>query len=567
MNRVPGRPMHAFATHSSACRHPRRGNIAAGLSARRYLLPILLLCTFAQGLLAQQRPYQPGYPMPGQMYPQPFRPVPESNARGKPPTAPPTPQTGYGYPWGYPGQSSQAAGQQPAPSARAPYLETTLDAPQAWVQQTLVLRLDVISGSNLSNVQTQLPSSEDVVFRALGDPQAEVRTRDGTREIINRLYYLMVPLHAGEIDLDPIRVHGVFADGRAFDARDTEGLHLSVQPALEGARTWLPLESLELDARLSNDQGVSRGEPLTLTIEQNVIGATGHQLPSPEAQLRLGDLRVYREQTDQEGQVGTDGKLHGRRVDTFTLIPPKDRALQIPTVKVTWWNTRYGRQEIAILPGRVLNAAAGYGDQFYERDDERPLFSGAPPWVFWLPLAIGAFVIGLYWTLIWARGRHIRARLRAEFGPTFAPLLRHLGVWQARLSPQRHLHVLRRRFANSLPRSYRLWFCVRAADDENDPADWGQVLRFLVQRRLGAPAQVPMARLAEIIIELHPGARPERVRNLLAQLDSAMYGRGELSNFAAWKKAFKREIRPHLWPRRRAPGNQPIGLPALNPPG
>jgi hypothetical protein len=135
------------------------------------------------------------------------------------------------------------------------------------------------------------------------------------------------------------------------------------------------------------------------------------------------------------------------------------------------------------------------------------------------------------------------------------------------ISPQRHLHVARRVFADLLPRSYRLWFCVRTADEENDPTFYSQVLRFLVQRRLGVAAQVPMTRLAEIIIQLHPRADAERIRSLMSELDAAEFGRAPIADFGDWKRRFKREIRPHLMdaffrPRQPSQGQR---LPELNP--
>ena len=135
-----------------------------------------------------------------------------------------------------------------------------------------------------------------------------------------------------------------------------------------------------------------------------------------------------------------------------------------------------------------------------------------------------------------------------------------------RLSPRRHMHRLRRWLADSLPRSFRLWYCVRAADNEDDPEFWSQVLRFLMNRRLGIAAQVPMSQLAAHIIEIHPGADTDSVNRLLQQLESAIFGHSKIEDFKLWKYQFKQQIRPNLfnWLRKRALKER-HKLPALNP--
>ena len=529
--------------------------------------------------IAQQdgRPGQYGWP--GQFSPFGFRPVPESNARGVPPSAP-TENPGMGMgpggnplyqfapPWSQPGQPGGAPyGQaQPRRSTAPPVLHAKLDSGPVYVQQTLVLTLEVVSGENLQTIDPVLPQTDSLVFRKMSGWEADARVHEGTREIINRLRYLITPLRAGEQLLPAVRVHGKTADGQAFEAAAAAPLSLEVLPPEPGVLPWLPLADLEVHARLMNDSEVKDGKPVTLIVEQKAVGATGTQLPSLESQLRKGNFRLYRESSEMDGRITQDGRLEGTRVDTFTLVPHKGRELLIPTVRITWWNTTQKRAETAILPSRLLNAAGGFMGDLSEQLGTGPFVAGSS-WVFWLPLTVFAFFTGLYWTWLWAKGRRVGERMRNRLGERLSPARSRLGRWLALVSPRRHLHVARRRFANSLPRAYRLWFCVRAADDEKDPEDWSQVLRFLVQRRLGAPAQVSMPQLADIIVDIHPGARPERVRTLLAELNAAVFGNQPIRDFDRWKREFKREIRPRLfgsWSLRNR-GYPTDILPELNP--
>jgi hypothetical protein len=455
---------------------------------------------------------------------------------------------------------------QASRSETPPRMTASLTAAEVYVNQTLVLTLEVTSGGNLKTVDPLLPASDGLVFRKVGSWQAQGRTRDGKREIVNRLSYLVTPVRADRFALNDIGAKGETAGGQPFSVRSATPLHLSVKPSEPGVQPWLPLAALDVTARLTNDDGADPAGPVTLVIEQQAVGATGAQLPSIEPQLRQGVYRLYLEDSQQSGQVDADGRVSGTRVDTFTLIPHENRELLIPTVRIRWWNTTNGAAETAILPSRLLNAPGGLMNSLSERLSGGPFVSGSS-WVFWLPLTVFAFFTGLYWTWIWAKGRRFGDRLGAAVARRLDPTESRLGRLIWRLSLRRHLHRLRRGFANRLPCSYRLWFCVRTADEEDDPADWSQVLRFLVSRRLGTAAHVPTTELAELLIQLHPQANPERIRSLLAELDAAIFGRAPLDDFRRWKRAFKAEIRPRLFAFRLGPftGRRIGSLPALNP--
>jgi len=202
----------------------------------KYSLITFLLVILPSALTLAAPPTQ----QPPGFVPFGFRPLPQDNARGTPPQSTRRSQSGgntfggnqpgpYGYRRDYeyswqrqfstspPQDDPRYTGQpQPRNSSTAPYLETSLSSTDAYVQQTLILTLNVISGSNIATVHTQLPHSEAVVFRKMGEPAAQTRVKNGVREIVNTLHYLLTPLREGEIKLDPVRLKGSFANGQKF---------------------------------------------------------------------------------------------------------------------------------------------------------------------------------------------------------------------------------------------------------------------------------------------------------------------------------------------------------------
>ena len=462
---------------------------------------------------------------------------------------------------------------QPYPlpfQASKPYLETSVDSTDAYVHQNLVMTIRVISTTNLQSAVAQLQDSDDVIFRQLGNATVSTRNRQGQQEIMRTLYYQLTPLRSGRIDLPPVRVTGTMESNKPgsadYEVVAHQPLQLLVSDPVSTVQPWLPLHKLELSASLSNDEKVGEGEPLTLTIVQRAEGMSGTQLPSLENQLQAPGHRLYREKSEYEGTITREGQLVGTRTDRFTLVPLEGNRVEIPALGVDWWNVGRQRKETAVLPGRFLNARNRQPGENESAAVGVTLEAGGPL-LAWLALVVTAFLLGRFWTRLVPVVRD-RGRWCWQWLDTVSqPLQRQAAAVLVHLSPQRNLHLLRRKVADNLPRSARLWFCVRSADEEQDVNDWSQVLRFLINRRLGMPAQLPMAKLAEYIIEIHPGANPDNIRSLLNELEAALFAGHQIRDFNRWKREFKRQVRPRLFAslRRKQRVLRATGLPGLNP--
>jgi hypothetical protein len=552
-----------------------RGNSSTTLRLIRFGFCLVGLI-FPLSLTAQQRPgsmpgynpwatSNPYYPVQNQL------PVDASSSNSWPSPAP-QPYSSV-PPWAYPTPPTTPAyprQQRLTQQVSKPYLEVSVDSTDAYVHQNLVMSIKVVSPVNLKTVSAQLPQSDGVVMRQLGDITVSTRSRQEQREIVNTLYYQLTPVRSGRIELDGVRVSGtmdITSPNQAyFDVSTSEPTLLSVSDPQPGVRPWLPLHELTLSARLSNDEQIGEGEPLTLTIEQRAVGMSGTQLPSLEAQLQAPGHRLYREKSEYEGTITKQGKLVGTRKDRFTLVPQQGNRVDIPAIRVDWWNVDRRRKETAVLPGRLLNQLHGQADE-HAHSSGQVLAKTTGLIAMWLSLVALAFLLGRFWT----RLTPVLQRLHRWFWPRLVglgqPLFRRLMPLLAHLSPQRNLPLIRRKIADSLPRSARLWFCVRSADEEQDADDWSQVLRFLVNRRLGVSAQLPMSGLAEQIIDMHPGADADKIRSLLDELEAALFAGRPIADFDNWKREFKRQVRPRFYfsLRQKLRLNRASALPNLNP--
>ncbi|HIE55968.1 MAG TPA: hypothetical protein EYP90_12460 [Chromatiaceae bacterium] len=381
---------------------------------------------------------------------------------------------------------------------------------------------------------------------------------------------MVIPLQDGTIHLPPPTVSGKYLDNTPFSVKGEHGITLYVQPPPEGASPWLPLYDLQLEAHLSDQTGPKAGEPMTLEIVTTAIGAVGSQLPSVAEQLQSEHFYIYPGEVTEDGRVSSDGlDLLGSRIERFTLVPRYGGRLTLPAMSLSWWNLRTGKQDTATLPMRQFQVAGPLGHSLETSTGSLGL-EGGKHLFFWLPLLVVAMILVLGWLkVIFGSGHNelshqLGRRAQGLFGSIYLPLM----SFAQHLSPRRHLHRLRTWIGRKLPISWKLWYCLRAVDREEDPYSWEQALQILAAKHLGARPHASLEELAPLITTCHPAAEAGEVRRLFRQLDQAIYGGQRIASFETWKENFKRQIKPRLFPirvRRCSAQKRENGLPSLNP--
>jgi hypothetical protein len=436
-----------------------------------------------------------------------------------------------------------------AGAARAPRLEVELTDDKPYVQENVLVRLRVVSNGNLATASPDLAGIDQVLFEKIDGPRVSTRSQGNEREIVNEFVMAMTPLRDGAMEVGPLKVTGTLAGGVPFEAVAREPLKLQVRPAMAAVRPWLPLQTLRISAEMDQTGTVERGQPVTLAVELEAQGATGEQLPSLEPMLRSPDFRVYREQTMTDTRLAANGEtLIGKRIETYTLVPHAGGRLQLPELRLGWWNVETASREASSVPIRTFSVAGSAGPFGFTRSAER---GGGGGWaVFWMPLAGVLLLLTGYWGGVWLRSRPSAGRSAASpriLGHAVSgglSALRHaVNSGLRRLDPTPLVKWLRNSLAQLTPMSTRVYRCVKAADAEDDPAAWCLAFQNQACRNLRARAREPLPRMADRIVSLRPGVDRPRVLRLMQQLDTALYNRQEL-DFRRWKQDFRRALRP-----------------------
>jgi hypothetical protein len=478
------------------------------------------------------------------------------------------PATGQTPPYWYPYQQQV----QPSPSYDPPRIETSVSDATPYEQQSLVYRIRVISSGNLKTAIPVMPQSAAVVLRSLGEPVTESSKQGSARQLVTEYRYLLMPLSSGVIEIPPARVTGRFTasgggEGPSFDVSG-KAIKMHVRPASDAVQPWLPLYDLQITATVRGSEAPAAGNPIEMEVETRAVGATGMQIPSVGSYLKSADFRIYPGKSTIEGTVSADGeKLHGRRVESFTLVPRYGGWLHLPSVTINWWNVRYNRPEVAALITDQINVM---GPTNPERGG---LGSGGSlaSVFFWLPMGLAGGILLYGWINVFmGSGRlpgteSIRRLFRPLLGDWYAPLV----AFANRFSPRRSFHRLRTWTGRQLPVSWKLWFCLRAVAREDDPEEWAQALQILAAKHLGVRPHANLQELGEGIVRCHPRANMVKVDRLLSDLDQAVYGNKPIRSFARWKLEFRNQIKPGLFPIRFSQSSissrRSAQLPGLNP--
>jgi hypothetical protein len=480
----------------------------------------------------------------------------------------------------YPGQMPAATSTSGQPNVEVEVSETS-----PFEQQNIVYTVRVVSSDNLKTLNPILPRIEGAALQKVDGPVASLRTdkRSGSQEIVNTYHFKLTPLRSGEIVIPVISFKGTQVSsnrqwngmpgmppatgaGEAFTIAASKPVTLNVQPAEPSVKPWLPLNDLKLKARLSNEQRVKEGTPVTLTLELDARGTVGDQLPSLENQLVSDDFRVYRESTTTKNGISSEGAyLIGSRTETYTLIPLKDGWIRLPQLGVAWWNVDSNTAQIAgqadqpeVIPGsgKSVNGARAVSDSGY-------------PVYFWFPMLITLGMIVGYWLGAWARTRPILKSAMAATVSILVTLKQRVAassrVAMQRLNLFRYMRKLRLGLAMFMPLPVKLWMCTRCVEQEESPGQWCMQFKNRICEHLKIPSQTPLPLIAEKLIELNPQAEPAKLRALVQSLDSAIYGARPL-DFNAWKSDFRNQLRPRLFSHRRRSSRRPKAeLPELNP--
>ncbi|WP_018402944.1 BatD family protein [Marinobacter gelidimuriae] len=348
--------------------------------------------------------------------------------------------------------------QNPTADVRKSFIELSTDKAELYVQEQLLLTVQLYFSNELIRGELSEPVSNNAVIESLGPQQEYSRVRGDQRYRMIERRYAVYPQTPGQLSLAPLEFEGSFrgANGRLQILRSSEQLFdlpvKDIPPQFSGS-VWLPATGLTLEeSGLPNDNRVTSGANLTHQLTLRANGLPDATLPPFPAQTASG-LRSYPEPAKRATDISADG-LMSILQQASALVPVQAGELRLPEVRVPWWDTASDSEKVAIIPARMLvvapgsdfnaqaqvqaqvravtaideklNNSAGDADPESDTNDQGSPGGGAFwPWLAMF-MAVGwGITAGLFWRAKRSRYRANKA-IEGNFGPDDSRLYKEL---------------------------------------------------------------------------------------------------------------------------------------------
>lgn len=280
---------------------------------------------------------------------------------------------------------SKGPAPEPSNAARDAFIELSADKDRVYVQEQLILTVRLFFTGNLIRGDLSAPEHPDAIIETLGKQREYNRHRDGRQYRVVERRYAIFPQKPGELTLSQIRFEGQARDssGQLRFLRDSARLFdIPVAPIPDGftGNTWLPASSLELsESGIPASGRLAEGDNLTRTLTLKAQGLPSEALP-PLATNTPAGIRAYPEKPERVTDTG-DGGLSSTLVQTAALVAVRAGQVELPEIRIPWWDTGSDSEKVAVIPARTLDiipAGASSGRGQDSQDLTSPAGEAAP---------------------------------------------------------------------------------------------------------------------------------------------------------------------------------------------
>jgi len=255
--------------------------------------------------------------------------------------------------------ASRAAAQAAVPHGDV-FVETRVDDPAPYVQQSVGLTLRLYYATSLLSGELVQEAPDGAALQRIGDDvQGSVEVQGRRYRTLERRY-LLVPERSGPLELPQARFSGQAAGG-FFDDLFGSGRKLAVQAAPltlqvraqpDGApQPWLPLRGLRLRYLAAPAAG-RVGEAVEIAVEAVAQGATAAQFPDIPVP-RIEGAQVFPERAETTERF-VDGGPQLTVVRRYSVVPLQPGTLQVPGTRMDWWDTGSGQAQATELASLEL---------------------------------------------------------------------------------------------------------------------------------------------------------------------------------------------------------------------
>ncbi len=220
-------------------------------------------------------------------------------------------------------------------------LQFKTDELQPYVQQQVILTLELYSAATLQNAKLTTPNHPNLLLERLSDDQIRYEEINGTSYQVLTREYVAFPQRSGTLELINQSVEGTLntGSGRRLVSVKSTPITLDVLPipASYGNTNWLPTNAVAVKSQLTTTLTDPRvGDTLNWNISLTAQGVLGEQLPT----LSFDSTRAYKLYPTSPvfDSSKSSAGIMGRQSIDIEVVPTQAGELTLPPVTVTYWD-------------------------------------------------------------------------------------------------------------------------------------------------------------------------------------------------------------------------------------
>lgn len=247
------------------------------------------------------------------------------------------------------------------------FITSEVDQTEAYVQSQILYRFKVYRAVATRQEGRRDPviTGAEVLIERAGDERSYEAILNGRAYNVIERVLAIYPQASGEIAISPARFEArVLRDGRITGRKVFESqahtvtvLPIPAPPAEVPGAAWLPARDVQLSDEWSREPNeVAAGEPVTRKVTISALGQIETQIPSLDPP-DVDGMNVYADKPDLSRQYEADG-IRGIRRDQYAMIGVRGGLMEVPELKIPWWDIEAREWRVATLPSRTIEVQA-----------------------------------------------------------------------------------------------------------------------------------------------------------------------------------------------------------------
>ncbi|HAT8586427.1 TPA: protein BatD [Legionella pneumophila] len=237
------------------------------------------------------------------------------------------------------------------------FLTAEVNEKKPYVNQQIIYTVKLYNSKRLLDADYQGPKVDDALLIPLGDAKRYHAVHNNINYVVEEQTYAIYPQKSGSLKIISPTFNALVYDYNPQRIKATDKtINLTIKPIPDKfqGKLWLPAKQVKLSEQYENsNQTLSQGSTLTRTVTLEGVGIPAQLLPSL-AFDETNFFSVYPEKGAERNQV-KQGDLIGSVEIKVTYLFNKAGKTTIPELRLPWFNTETGKEEIAVLPPRSLD--------------------------------------------------------------------------------------------------------------------------------------------------------------------------------------------------------------------